>query len=195
VDLPHRALQRLLGSTKSILRLHIDPSFRTSAQPLTEPHGHFSTYSSFAIEYTRKRDTRHAESHCGIGYRDQTIREDPILEHLSGMWGIVHSRHSQLLVVVLIVDQYRILLLELKREPPVSAHCHWPVSGKIAGKLMQFPARQVHAVWTNWGVYCRKLKTKALRVGRLYARFVAGSKKSFKPLVPKRYDHQSNCIA
>src|SRR5450759_4459415 len=124
VDLPHRALQRLLGSTKSILRLHNDPSFRTSAQPLTEPHGHFSTYSSFAIEYTRKRDTRHAESHCGIGYRDQTIREDLILEHLSGMWGIVHSRHSQLLVVVLIVDQYRILLLELKREPPVSAHCH-----------------------------------------------------------------------
>jgi hypothetical protein len=40
------------------------------------------------------------------------------------MWGIVHSRHSQLLVVVLIVDQYRILLLETKREPPVPAHCH-----------------------------------------------------------------------
>ena len=124
VDLPHRALQRLLGSPKIILRLHIDPSFGTSAEPLTEPHGHFSTYSSFAIDYTRERDTRHAERRCGIGHRDQTIREDPILEHLSGMWGIVHSRHSQLLVVVLIVDQYRILLLETKREPPVPAHCH-----------------------------------------------------------------------
>jgi hypothetical protein len=29
----------------------------------------------------------------------------------------------------------------------------------------------------------------------LYARFVAASKKSFKPLVPERYDHQRNRIA
>src|SRR5665213_1075903 len=86
-----------LGSPKVILRLHIDPSFRTSAQPFTEPDGHSSTYSSFAIEHTRERDARHAQRRCGIGHRDQTIREDPILEHLSRMWGIVHSRHSQLL--------------------------------------------------------------------------------------------------
>ena len=69
------------------------------------------------------------------------------------------------------------------------------MTDKIASKLVQFPARQIHAVGTNRGIQCRELKTEPLRVRRLYARFVAGSKKSFKPLVPERYDHQRNRIA
>ena len=69
------------------------------------------------------------------------------------------------------------------------------MTDKIAGKLMQLPARQVHAVRTNGRIQCRELKAEPLRVCRLYARFVAGSKESFKPFVPKRSDHQSDRIA
>ena len=69
------------------------------------------------------------------------------------------------------------------------------MTDKIAGKLMQLPARQVHAVRTNGGVQCRKLQTEPLRVRWLYARLVAGSKKCIKAFVPKRSDHESDCIA
>jgi hypothetical protein len=51
---------------------------------------------------------------------------------------------------------------------------------KIASKLVQFPARQIHAVRTNRGIQCRELETEPLRVRRLYARFVASSKKKFR---------------
>ena len=69
------------------------------------------------------------------------------------------------------------------------------MTDKIAGKLMQLPARQVHAVRADGGVQCRKLKTESLRVRRLDAGFVAGSKKCIKAFVPKRSDHESDCIA
>jgi hypothetical protein len=69
------------------------------------------------------------------------------------------------------------------------------MTDKIAGKLMQLPARQVHTVRADGGVQCRKLKTEPLRVRRSDARSVAGSKKSIKAFVPKRSDHESDCIA
>lgn len=69
------------------------------------------------------------------------------------------------------------------------------MADKIASKLVQLPARQVHAVWTNRGVECGELETEPLRVRRLNARLVAGSKKDFKTFVPKRSDHELNCIA
>jgi len=69
------------------------------------------------------------------------------------------------------------------------------MTDKNASKLVQFPARQIHAVGTNRGIQCRELKTEPLRVRRLYARFVAGSEKCIKAFVPKRSDHESDCIA
>jgi hypothetical protein len=69
------------------------------------------------------------------------------------------------------------------------------MADKIASKLVQLPARQIHALRTNRGIQRRELKTEPLRVHRLYTRFVAGSKKSSKPLVPERHDHQNNRIA
>ena len=69
------------------------------------------------------------------------------------------------------------------------------MTDKIAGKLMQLPARQVHAVRAGGGVQCRKLKTEPLCVRRLDAGFVASSEKCIKAFVPKRSDHESDCIA
>ncbi len=69
------------------------------------------------------------------------------------------------------------------------------MTDKIASKLVQFPARQIHAVGINRGIQCRELKTEPLRVRRLDAGFVAGSKKCIKAFVPKRFDHESYCIA
>ena len=49
-------------------------------------------------------------------------------------------------MVILIVDQYRILALKRKREPPVSAHLDGPVPAQIFAERMEFPSRSVHVV-------------------------------------------------
>jgi hypothetical protein len=85
----HCALQCLRGSPEIIVRLHIDPGFRTGAQPLTEPHRHFSAYSGSAIECTRQRDTRHAERRCGIGVTEtKRSAKTPSLRTSPGCGGL-----------------------------------------------------------------------------------------------------------
>ena len=42
------------------------------------------------------------------------------------------EKHAYLLVVILIIDENRILVLERKRESPVPAHSHGPTPLQVA---------------------------------------------------------------
>jgi len=49
-----------------------------------------------------------------------------------------------LLVIILAVNKHCVFAHEQKRQPPIAAHVHRPVSGEISFQRMQIVARRVH---------------------------------------------------
>jgi hypothetical protein len=60
------------------------------------------------------------------------------------MGRIVHACHNVLLVIVLVIDQDRVLAFEQKREPRIAIDPHGSVAFQLALPPMQPPARCIH---------------------------------------------------
>ena len=54
------------------------------------------------------------------------------------------EKHASLLVVILVIDENRVLALERKREPPVPTHPHGPVPLQVALEWVQGVPWRIH---------------------------------------------------
>ena len=74
-----------------------------------------------AVEYAGEIRPRHAKAFGRLLYRHVA---QVILQNFAGMGWM--EKHGWLLVIILIINEDRVLALKRKRQPPVSAHSHGP---------------------------------------------------------------------
>jgi len=110
------------------------------------------------------------------------------------MWRIKHS-HKYSSVIILIIDQDRILAFKRECELPVSAYVYRPVTGKLTFQLMETPTWSIHILSPFCIVESKKLTSKFFSVFRLNARFGTGLKEPLNTSMPKGFYHQHYCIA
>ena len=63
-------------------------------------------------------------------------------------------------MIVLIVDEDRVLIFEPKRQTPVSAHADCPVIGQRSGEPVKLPARGIHICRSSCVIQRKQLKTQ-----------------------------------
>src|SRR5712671_1952077 len=141
----HCRLPSLPRSPQVVLRLHIHPQLWRRAQGSRQSDGHGGGDSGLAVEYARERHARNAQmGRCrGHGQVSKILAKN-----LTGMGWIVHTlapvigRQTVIaaLVIVLIVDEDRILNFKLERQTPVPADTDRPVILEFPGQPMQFPS-------------------------------------------------------
>jgi hypothetical protein len=104
------------------------------------------------------------------------------------MWWIKHS-HSDLLVVILIIDKHRVLAFERKRQTPIAAHAHGPMPLQLATQSMTFPARPLHILNSDCIIQNVEFNGKPCRVLWLNACLRASLEELLDAFVPKAPDH------
>jgi hypothetical protein len=62
--------------------------------------------------------------------------------------------------MVLIVDEYRVLIFKPKRQTPVPADAHAPVVRKRSGKPVELPSRSIHVRRSSRIIQRKQLQTQ-----------------------------------
>jgi len=92
-------------------------------------------------------------------------------------------------VIVLIIDKFRVAVIECESQSPVSADTHAPVVRKLPLEGVQSPARDVHIRRLSDHIERCQLPRQSRRVRSLDACFAAGPEKPFDSFVTKRSYH------
>lgn len=94
-----------------------------------------------------------------------------------------------LLVIVLIVDEDRVLAFKLERQTPVSADADRPVILEFSDERMKFPSRSVHIARPPGIVEREQLQAQLARVLGLNPSLRPGAKEFFHAAVLEALDH------
>ena len=98
-------------------------------------------------------------------------------------------------MIILIINQNRILTFKRKCQTPVTADIDRPMSGKIAMRLVKPPARSVHVFRRFCVIKGKELPPKPLRMFWLNTCLRPMPEKSLNAFMSKAFYHQSKCIA
>jgi len=148
----HRRMLFSFSLPEVVLRLHVHPKFRGSAEGSRQPERHIGGDASLAVQQSRQGDTRCAQVRCSRG--DWHVSK-VLAKNQAGMRRIVHW---QLLVIVLIVNEDRILACQ----PSVSAHADSPVILERPGQRVKFPSRSIEVAGTSSVVQNKQLRRSLL---------------------------------
>ncbi len=94
-------------------------------------------------------------------------------------------------MIVLIIDEFRVAVIECESQPPVSADTHAPVVRKLPLEGVQSPARDVHVRRLSGDIERRELSRQPRRMRGLDASLAAGSEEPPDALVAKRSYHRA----
>lgn len=138
---------RLLLSLGEIeVHLHTKPDVRAAAEGLREPNGHFRGDSGLAVDKVIECLTGDAEALCCVCDRQPQGLDTVIPDMLAGVWGVLHTHVSFLLVVINQIYIQSITVFKAEYDPPVGADGDGPEALEAAFEGVQLEARRVHIV-------------------------------------------------
>lgn len=98
-------------------------------------------------------------------------------------------RMSVLLVIILIVNENRVLAFKSECQAPIAVHLHRPMVFQIAAQGVQFPSRSVHVPCRPGAIQLKELNRQFGGMGRLNSSFASGQEESFDAGVPEALNH------
>src|ERR1035441_3299232 len=107
---------------------------------------------------------------------------------LPGCGGLC-MRISFLLVVILVVDENRVLALKSKCQAPIAVHFHGPMALEIAVQRVQSPSRSIHISCRLGSIQLKELNREFSGMGRLNSRLASGGEESFDAGMPEALNH------
>ncbi len=111
----------LLGLPQVILNLLVQPAFGRSIESNRQPDSHFRTNASFTINNAGKRLSTDTKGFCRFGDCQPERLKAKLFDNIARMWRIMH-KHDIASVVIFIIDNFRMLPIELKGNTPVATH-------------------------------------------------------------------------
>src|SRR5579864_4297320 len=94
-----------------------------------------------------------------------------------------------LLVIILIVDENRVLTFKLERQAPVSADADRPVVFEFSGQRVELPSRGVHVPRPPSIVRGKQLQAQFAGMLRLNSSLRSGAEEFLHPAMPEAFDH------
>ena len=144
-------------------------------------------YNGMAIEDTRDGGARYSDMLGELGCG--SLAEE-LLQQFARTGRIVHHRHGHCpSVVILIIDEYRILALKGEGQPPVAADSHRPVSFEIPFQRMPAPTIPVHIQGRRCQIQGGQLDAQSGGVFWLDARPRASPEKLLDAAMAESPDH------
>jgi hypothetical protein len=111
---------------------------------------------------------------CSLSTRESAERPQDILtQRRAWVWGIEHATHKELLVRILVIDEYGIGAFEAKRQPPVAIDPNGEMPFQTFMQRMQPPSGHAHIVRAPCIVDLSQLAGNSRRMVRLHARLAA----------------------
>jgi len=92
-------------------------------------------------------------------------------------------------VIILIVDENRVLTFKLERQSPIPADTYSPVILELPRQQMKFPSWSVLVAWLACIVKGKQLQAQLAGVLRLNPRFRSGAEEPLHALMPEALDH------
>jgi len=92
-------------------------------------------------------------------------------------------------MVVLVVNENRVLALECKCQAPITVHLHGPVVFESSAQWVQSPSRSIHVGSRFGSIQLKELDREPAGMGRLNPCFASGREESFNTGVPEALDH------
>lgn len=89
--------------------------------------------------------------------------------------------------MVLVIDENRILALELERQPPGSADAYRPMILQLPGQGMKSPPRSIHIARPAGIVESKQLQAQLARVLRLNPRLRPGAEEPLHAPMPEAF--------
>jgi len=92
-------------------------------------------------------------------------------------------------MIILIIDEYDVLVVKRKRQSPISADINRPVAFQFPMQRMESPARRVHIAGPSGVIKSKELPSQLFGVLRLNTGFRTAPKKSLDTGMSKALYH------